>query len=116
MAERFALNKRCAENLERARGAAAFRNICSFQKTHAWINSRAIERRHVGGWHHPRQTGLIEPHRAVPVFHWQDRQSTFRKSLVSKLPREFADCFSMTHRDRMKTDERFVIQIKQRSL
>jgi hypothetical protein len=39
-----------------------------------------------------------------------------RKGLVSKLPGKFADCFSMTHRDWMKTDERFVIQIKQRPL
>src|SRR4029453_6635630 len=52
----------------------------------------------------------------VPVFHRQDRQSALRKGPVSKLPGKFADRFSGTHRDWMKTDERFVIQIKQRPL
>src|SRR6266508_2790531 len=77
-------------------------NNCSFQETHAGINGRSIESRHVGRWHNPWQTGLIEPHLALPIFHWQDRQSTFRKSLVSKLLSEFADCFSMPHWNRME--------------
>ena len=47
-AERFGVNKRCAEDFEWTRCAAAFRNICPFEKTHAWIKGRGIERRHVG--------------------------------------------------------------------
>jgi len=67
------VNERRAENLERACRAAAFGNVRSLEQTHSWVNRRGIERWHIRGRHHPQESGLIKPHRALPILHRQDR-------------------------------------------
>src|SRR5439155_3009196 len=68
-AKRFSVNKRRAENFEWLGCAAAFGDVCAFEQTQTRIDRRGIECRHVWRRHDPRQAGLIEPHRALPIFH-----------------------------------------------
>src|SRR5438046_3928507 len=65
----FPVDKRRAENFEGSRRATAFRNVRSFEQTHSRIDRRRLKRRDVWRRHYPGKSGLIEPHRARPIFH-----------------------------------------------
>src|SRR5690349_19039094 len=65
VAERRRIDEGRAKDLEWPCRSATFRNICPFNQTHSRINRRSIERRHVWRGHHPWQSGLIEPRRAL---------------------------------------------------
>src|SRR5262249_37260042 len=111
----FRVDERRTENLKRPCRAPAFGNVRSLEQTHSRINGRGIERRHVRRRHHPGQSGLIEPHRAFPILHRQDRQSAFRKGLIAKLSRQFADRLAVANWNWMKADERFVTFLNRRT-
>jgi hypothetical protein len=97
--------ERRAEKLERPCRAATFGNICPFEKTHPRIYGRGFECRHVWGGHHPGQTSFIEPHRAFPVLHRQDRQLAIGKCFASELQRQFANGPAVSHPNGMHTDK-----------
>src|SRR5437016_13833131 len=66
---RFCADKRRYENFEGSRRSAAFRNIRSFEQTHSRIDRRRLKRGDVWRRHYPGKSALIEPHRALPIFH-----------------------------------------------
>ena len=106
------IDKWRAKDFERSRCAASLRNVCAFEQTHAGINRGGVEGRHVGGWHHPWQAGLVEPHRALPLFYREDGYFTIGKCFVAELLRQLANCAAMPHEKGMHTDERGVIRVK----
>src|SRR5207248_3157856 len=55
-AEPVRIEPGCAENLKRTRGAAALRNIRSFQQALARIHNRRIDGRHIRRWKNPGQS------------------------------------------------------------
>src|SRR5437762_4603995 len=112
---RFRVDKRRAENFEGSRRSAAFRNIRSFEQAHSRIGRRRLKRGDVWRRHYPGKSALIEPHRALPIFHRQDRQPTFWERLITKLGGEFADGAAVADRDRMHADKRFVAFLDRRS-
>src|SRR5260370_17853656 len=81
----FPVDKRRAETFKGSRRSAAFRNIRSFEQTHSRIDRRRLKRGDVWRRHYPGKSALIEPHRALPMFHRQNRQSTFSDRLITKL-------------------------------
>src|SRR5437870_2715847 len=113
--KRFCVDEGRTENLERAGGTAAFGNVGRFEQTHPGINCRRVERWHIWRRHHPRQIGFVEPHRALPVFHRQDRQSTVRECIVATLCCQLAYGFTVALGTRMHADEGFVTLLDWRS-
>jgi hypothetical protein len=103
-----------AEDFKRSRCAAPLGNICAFKQTHSGINRGGVERRHVRRRHDPRQTRLIEPHRAFPVFHRQNGQLTVGERFIAELLCEFAKRASMPDGNGMHADKRLVIWIEHR--
>src|SRR6267378_7877364 len=70
MCDRFRVDPRRAKNFERTRRSAAFGNVRGFEQAHTGVNRRGIECWHIWRRHYPRQAGVVEPHRAFPIFHW----------------------------------------------
>src|SRR6266516_2345849 len=64
----FPVDKRRAENFAGSRRATSFRNVRSSEQTHSQIASRRHKRGDVWRRHYPEKSGLIEPHRALPIF------------------------------------------------
>src|SRR5213080_2515072 len=108
----FGVDERRAEDFKWPCCAATLGNICSFKKTHAGINSGGVKCWHVRRRHHPSKAGLIKPHRALPIFHRQDRQPAIGECFVSELPGQFADRAGMPNRNRMQANKRSVFRIE----
>src|SRR5437660_1973767 len=98
---RFCADKRRAENFEGSRRSAAFRNIRSFEQTHSRIDRRRLKRRDVWRRHYPGKSALIEPHRALPMFHRQNRESTLWERLIKQSSGDFAEGAAVEERDRV---------------
>src|SRR5438874_9940022 len=111
----FGVDERRAEDFKWPCCAATFGNICPFEKTHAGKNRGGVERWQVRRRHHPPKAGLIKPHRALPIFHRQDRQSTIGECFVSELSSQFADRAAMPNRNRMQANKGSVFRIEGRS-
>src|SRR6059058_5677108 len=111
----FGVDERRTEYFKRPCCAATFGNVCTFEKTHAGINRGGAERWHVRRRHHPPKAGLIKPHRALPIFHRQDRQPTIEECFVSELSGQFANRAAMPSRNRMQANKGSVFRIEGRS-
>ena len=115
--EALGLDARRADQLERPRGAAPFREQRAFEQHRARIDDGGVERRHVRRRHHPRQrrSSSANISRRQPSISTTSSSAPRPNCLVEQA-RQLADRHAVTHRDRELADERFEAGRERRAL
>ena len=104
-----------ADELERPRRPAAFRDVRAFEQHRARIHDRGVERRHVRRRHDPRQPGLVVSTSRAASRHRHDLELGADAEVIVEEPRQLADRHAVPHRDRILADERLEPALEHRA-
>ena len=96
---------RRADQFERPRGAAPLRDIRPLEQHGSRIDHSGVQCRHVGGRHHPRQSGVVGVHVSVPSFDAGNLERRSDGEVLVEERCELADRHSVAHRDWKLADE-----------
>ncbi len=96
----FGTEPRSADEMERTGRAASFRKRRRLHETEPGIERGSLERRHVGAWRHPWQTGDISPIPTSPPPAGNNGQLELRIPFTVEQERDLSQCQAVTHRRR----------------
>ena len=114
--EHLAVEPGRADQLEGTRCAASFRQHRALEQHRARIDDGRVERRHIGGGHHPGDVGRVEIHVPRPALHRHGLELGADLEMLVEQARELGDGHAVAHRHAKQADEGFITGLERRPL